>query len=262
MCKQGVKPSDTMLNRQEILQELRDISPLIAEIPTVNLFIVPDGYFNSLPDMILEKIRIEAVLKAASADTYQVPTGYFEGLPAAVLSKIKMDSGRANEISDELDAIAPLLNTISRKEIYRVPAGYFAETGFAAGSIHTKKEAKVIGLRTARRWMQYAAAALVAGVLVTGAFMFTDNRSYLENETNQRLDVSSELNKVSANDLVKYLNNPEHATAAPAATQLASEDELADVKNNIQQLTDEELSQYLKDNAEPFEAVASEKDNE
>ena len=61
---------------------------------------------------------------------------------------------------------------------------------------------------------------------------------------------------------MKYLNNPEHATAAPAATQLASEDELADVKNNIQQLTDEELSQYLKDNAEPFEAVASEKDNE
>jgi len=146
-----------------------------------------------------------------------------------------------------------LLNTVSRAEVYTVPVGYFAGMDLSFSAKNVKKEGKVITLRIARKWMQYAAAAVMAGVLVTGAFLYTDTKNDLP-------DVSFELNKVSDIELVQYLDNPEHFVAAPAATSLASEAELVEVKNNIQKVSDEELNQYLRENAESFDVVASEKE--
>lgn len=239
-----------MENRAEILLELRNISPSIADFHAVNPFRVPEGYFNVFPDLMLEKARIGHLLAGGSAGTFTIPAGYFEGLAANVLEKIK--AGSSNEVRAELEEVAPLLNTISRAEIYTVPAGYFTELDLSSAAKNVKKEGKVIILRIARKWMQYAAAAVMAGVLVTGAFLYTDTRNDLP-------DLSSELNKVSDTELVQYLDNPEHFVAAPAATSLASEAELVEVKNNIQNVSDEELNQYLKENAESFDVVASEK---
>jgi hypothetical protein len=247
-----------MENKADILQELREISPLIADFQSVNPYRVPEGYFTSLSVAIVEKIRIETVLGQASADTYGVPAGYFEGLSANILSKIK--TGEANnEVRIELAEVAPLLNTISREQVYTVPSGYFEELDLTA-AMKTPKEGKVVTLRIARKWMQFAAAAVMAGILVTGAFLFTDDRGSLNQTKTDIPDVSSEMNKVSEDELVTYLDYTEHIIAAPAATSLATEAELADVKNNLHQLSDEELNQYLKENAEAFEAPVSEKE--
>ncbi len=244
-------PVIIMENRTEILQELRNISPLIADFHAVTPYRVPEGYFNVFPDLMLEKVRIEHFLAGGSASSFTVPAGYFEGLAANILGKVKSFS--SNEVRAELEEIAPLLNTISRAEIYRVPVGYFAELDLSSAIKNVKKEGKVITLRIARKWMQYAAAAVMAGVLVTGAFLYTDTNNDLP-------DVSFGLNQVSDTELVQYLDNPEHFVAAPAATSLASEAELVEVKNNIQNVSDDELNQYLKENAESFDVVASEKE--
>ncbi|MES2371687.1 MAG: hypothetical protein V4557_03845 [Bacteroidota bacterium] len=247
-----------MKNKTDILQELREISPLIVDFQSVNPYGIPGGYFTAFPEMMLEKIRIEAMLANASANTYGVPAGYFEGLSANILSKIKTGETN-NEVQIELAELAPLLNTISKELVYTVPAGYFEAIDLTA-TMQAPKEAKVVTLRIARKWMQFAAAAVMAGILVTGAFLFTDDRGNLNNTNIDVPDVSSEMNKVSEDDLIIYLDNPEHFVAAPAATSLASEAELADVKNNLQRVSDEELNQYLKENAEPFDASVSEKE--
>jgi hypothetical protein len=251
-----VKACAIMENKKEILAELRSISPLIADIQGRNPFVVPEGYFSTLPDALFEKIRLESFLTNPSVNAYEVPAGYFEELPEKVLSTIKSDIA-VTAITEELDEVAPFLNTINRKEIYTVPAGYFAEADFSTAVQTVKNETKVV--RFARRGMQYAAAALIAGILVTGAFLYTES-NHTNAEKNEYLDVSSGLNTVSEMELVTYLDNPEHFVAAPAATSLASETDLVDVKNNIQRLSDEELTQYLKENAEPFETVVSEKE--
>lgn len=247
-----------MENKADILQELREISPLIVDFQSVNPYGVPGGYFTAFPEMMLEKIRIETMLVNASANTYAVPAGYFEGLPANILSKIK-NGDATNEVEIELAEVAPLLNTISKEQVYTVPAGYFEEMDLAA-AMQAPNEGKVVTLRIARKWMQFAAAAVMAGILVTGAFLFTDDRGNLNNTNMDVPDVSSEMNKVSEDDLVTYLDSPEHIVAAPAATSLATEAELADVKNNLHRLSDDELNQYLKENAEPFDAPVSEKE--
>lgn len=42
-----------MTDRKDILNELNTISPVVAGIPFVNVFVVPQGYFNRLAESIL-----------------------------------------------------------------------------------------------------------------------------------------------------------------------------------------------------------------
>lgn len=259
-----VNKCDKMEERQQILAELSSISPFMERIELINPFTVPAGYFDVLANAIIKRIHAADDLMPALVNTnaYQVPSGYFDGLANDILSKVKQPNTTSNEIKAELEEIAPLLNMISKEEIYNVPIGYFEQGQCISSVVRQKKEAGVVRLKTARRWMQYAAAAVVAGILVTGAFLFTDNNSYLEYEKFNHLDVSSGLNKVSEDELVKYLNSPEHYVATtPESTISAGEETLSDVKTNIQLLSDEELDQYLKENTELAETAAPVKNN-
>lgn len=246
-----------MNNRAHITEELSPIAPLVAEIGITELYAVPKSYFASFADTVTERIRIEALLKEASVPVYEAPDGYFEQLPGTVLTTIQ----RSSEVKSELEEIAPLLSTIGKASVYEIPADYFVEADLAR---HARREqpagAKRVSLRIARKWMQYAAAAVFAGVLITGAFLFTDNSANIEEGKYQSVDLSSELDKVSEADLLKYLDNPEHVAAAPATVQLASEADMAEVKNHLQNVSDEELKQYVTENAEVYETVTSEKE--
>jgi hypothetical protein len=244
-----------MENRHEIVKELHDISPFLAGTQPVNPFTVPEGYFDALPGIVLEKTKMETLLASASGDTYGVPSGYFDSLAGNILSKIKSN---ISDTREELDEIAPLLNTISKREVYTVPAGYFENRDFAGSVQSVKPQAKLVGMRRAKKWIQYAAAAMIAGVLVTGAFLYTDTNVSKGNAQYEPIDLSSELNKLNAEELVTYLNNPEQATAS---NLLAGDIELGDVKKHIQKLSDEELNNYLKENGEPLDNTASEREN-
>lgn len=243
-----------MENRKIILEELQAVAPLVAETSPAKLYAVPEGYFASFPTIIAEKIRLEEILAQAAAPVYEVPDGYFTVFPGEILSRIQTN----HAVRTELDEVAPLLNTIDKETPYQIPEKYFAQADFAHLGRYQQPQAKVVSLRLARRWMQYAAAALVTGVLVTGAFLYTDNPANIEEAAYKTIDLSSELNKVSETELANYLDNPEHAAVANTGTVLTSEEILTDVKNNLQQLSDEELKQYLTDNAENYEVLTSE----
>lgn len=243
-----------MENRKTIIAELQAVAPLVAEISQVKLYTVPEGYFASFPAVMAEKIRVEEMLAQASAPVYEVPDGYFASLPAEILSRIQTN----HTVREELDEVAPLLNTIDKGTPYQVPATYFAQADFARLARYQQPQARVVSLRLARKWMQYAAAALVTGVLVTGAFLYTDNPANIEDTAYKTVDLSSELTKVSETELANYLDNPEHAAVTNTITTLTNEEILTDVKNNLQQVSDDELKQYLTDNAESYEVLTSE----
>jgi hypothetical protein len=243
-----------MENRKPIIDELQVVAPLVAATSPVNLYAVPEGYFASFPAALAEKISLEEMLAQAAAPVYEVPDGYFAALPGEILSRIQTN----HTVREELDEVAPLLNTIDKETPYEVPATYFAQADFARLARYQQPQARIVSLRLARKWMQYAAAALVTGVLVTGAFLYTDNPANIEETTYKTIDLSSELNKVSETELANYLDNPEHAAVANTVTTLTSEEILTDVKNNLQQVSDEELKQYLTDNAENYEMLTTE----
>lgn len=244
-----------MENRHIIEQELREIGSSVAALGAMNPYRVPAGYFEALPAEVLARAAQSDLFANASGEVYRVPSGYFEGLAARVLERIGTDAG-TNEVRAELETVAPLLNSIGREPVYSVPAGYFDTLDLAAKAMQPAG-GRVISLRTARRWMQYVAAAMMAGILVMGAFMFTGDKANLSIEKDA---VSSGFNQVSEGELEKYLDNPEHFVAAPAATSLASDAELADVRSDIHDISDEELNQYLKENAENFETPSAVKE--
>ncbi len=85
-----------METRNDILNELKQLSPLLAERKKENLFSVPKNYFSSVEEKVMEKIYAESVsaeLKDSSLkefkrqEVFDVPYGYFERLPNQILQK-------------------------------------------------------------------------------------------------------------------------------------------------------------------------------
>ena len=198
-----------MENRKDILTELKEISPILAgdlQVP------------------------------------YNLPAGYFETLPQVILARMAQS---VPVFHSELEEIAPLLNGVSRQNVYSVPSGYFDR---AIGIPEESKHAKVISLTPLKRWMQYATAAVVAGILVTGAFFISSNDES-EYKKYSRLDVPAELNKVSETELATYLASPDRTIVAGAGP--------GDIAANIRDVSDEELARYLKENADAETSVTA-----
>ncbi len=131
-----------------ILKELRELSPAVAGINRINVFTVPDGYFESLAGILLIRTAAEDSTKGAMPS---VPVGYFENLADNILLRIK------KEVPQETALVSELLAGIGRKNIYTVPAGYF-ETLPAQMLERIKSSDASVAVETA------AISSLVAGI--------------------------------------------------------------------------------------------------
>lgn len=214
-----------------ILKELQEIAPSLIEVRGDMPYALPQGYFDTLPEAVLAKIRINA----AQSNTYAVPEGYFNNLPNLVMAKIKAGQ---HEVSAELNEIAPLLNTISKAPVYTVPEGYFKQLSAPVPA------AKVVKMGSSRRWMQLAVAAVTMGVLVTGAFLFTDqNQQILDYEQYQSIDAQAAVKDLPDETLINYLE----AHASLSGSDVVEETGNAE-SNDLQLISDEELSNFVNDN--------------
>lgn len=208
-----------MDNNAHIPDELSNTCPLLAGMSRRNVFAVPPGYFNGLADTIITRIKRT-------------------GLPA-------------NAISRELETVAPLLNTISRRNIFTIAPGYFDQAVGVLPVVNAKKEkAKLFSLHGGEKWVRYAAAAVMTGVLVTGVFLYSNKEEKTpEYEKYTRIDVSSALDKVSDTELVNYLKNNERF-AVSGEQAVAVNQELPEAHKHISMYSDAELKQYLNENAD------------
>jgi hypothetical protein len=122
--------------KNDILEELRSVSELVATISRETPYRVADDYFTDLPSRLL--LRIKTVHKPLA---FNVPDGYFEGFAEGVLARIRKEArtgeGARPEFepmkavpetaSQELSALSPLLAQLRSMETYRMPEGYFEE---------------------------------------------------------------------------------------------------------------------------------------
>jgi hypothetical protein len=99
-----------MKRNPEIQAELKSLGSSLAGTEPVNIFRVPDGYFDTVAyDVLL------AVSPVSEEKTGAVPAGYFDQLANNILNKIR--SSEAEE-----PAFTPHL---PRTNVFRVPEGYF-----------------------------------------------------------------------------------------------------------------------------------------
>lgn len=113
-----------MESRIDILNELNELSPVIASIGKANVFTVPAGYFDKLEDDILMLVKNgnnKLFDSFSTQSSLQVPQGYFESLADNILNKIKAEENTTAELKD----LSPLLSSLQNKNIFTVPQGYF-----------------------------------------------------------------------------------------------------------------------------------------
>lgn len=221
-------------------QQHNKLLPL-SDFPRQMPYTVPKGYFDILPTIMLGKI--------AAPKQQTVPANYFDSLPEILLSKV-----RQLDATNELDEVAPLLNTISRNPVQHVPQGYFEnlqpvlEETKAAPMI-----APVISLQKKTNWLKYAVAASVVLILSWSAyFTFNSHKSVAPSIANQPTAtvINNQLASLDASTIENYLQ------ADNATTQTAfSVDDLdklnnSDIDELLQDFTDQQLKKHIEETPE------------
>ncbi|MEP7230651.1 MAG: hypothetical protein ABI691_10395 [Ginsengibacter sp.] len=114
-----------MNNSQEILNELKEISPFLAGLEKMNVFLVPDGYFDDLS----ERLSSFAIFNDSNefelnaTNVQEVPDGYFNTLSTNILAKIKKLYPETQD--EELSKLSPMLYSLKSENVFGVPPGYF-----------------------------------------------------------------------------------------------------------------------------------------
>lgn len=191
------------MNRNEtILNELNEISPILAKISHVNPFTVPEGYFNHVPQTVLACINEELEGESKIDTAGDVPPGYFDQLAENILGKIKRQEETGEQehssILNGLQKINPfevpagyfedlaenITNKVAAEEYlpsilveagkvnpYQVPGGYFDQLpGRILQSLPATTGAKVVTMPIGRKIFRYAAAAVIAGAVALGGY--------------------------------------------------------------------------------------------
>jgi hypothetical protein len=198
-----------MKRNEEILNELLAISPLLAKASNENVFTVPEGYFNTLNQLILSKT-------IHNQETLSVPAGYFETLSSKILNRIAEEDALV-----ETKNISPALYSLQNKNVFSVPKGYFENLAAIVLS-KVKEPARVINIQAHTIWRYAVAAVLIGVIAVNSLFMF--------NKPNHQLAA------------VKFIGSNVPAYISESS-QYKTED---DINNAVASLSNEDIINYLE----------------
>jgi hypothetical protein len=276
-----------MENRNTILNELKAISPVVAEAGFRNVYEVPAGYFEALPGRMLELLKgaeeeVSPVLPEKKDNPYQVPQGYFDNFAASVLQRIKAGEAKSakeeletlspllsglgkkmpfstpdnffEELSDnavsgakaidfvnvELENLSPLMSSLKDKQVYEAPAGYFDQLPQQILQKVKLQPAKVVSMNFTRRVVRYAAAAVVAGLVVAAAWLYIGNSG-----TEESIVGSEQISDDALESFIENQNSVSLAETTILAANTNAEIDEEDMKDMLADVSDEELQKYV-----------------
>ncbi len=232
-----------MENRNDILNELREISPILAATEKVNVYTVPAGYFNDLAGTILPLIKEEnsPFLSDINKKTGHVPQGYFDTLADSILRKIK---------AQENEAYYPVLDTVSKQNVYTVPDGYFETLSEVVAAKVKQPQAKVVSMGKRTGWFKYAAAASVVIMLTFGVYKFTGStNTKMDAVTKEGMAIAKDnkfeevLTNVAEEDIIQYLQKEGADVETALVAQTIDEKELPSQEDYL--LDEKALDNFL-----------------
>src|SRR5688572_13967827 len=174
-----------MTQRNNILQELRELNSTLVNMTAANVYSVPAGYFDGLAQTMLDRIKAMDAANAADElnylspllsnvskqNPYTIPGGYFDGLAESAMQSIR-EGHDYQTAKEEIESLSPFLGGLKKEMPYSVPEGYFES--ITAGPV--KAETKVVSIAH-RKWFRYAAAAMVIGIVALTGLLIFGNKS-------------------------------------------------------------------------------------
>lgn len=208
-----------MNRRKEILDELNGAAPNLAGIENQHPYRVPEGYFESLPGLVLLRIKTE---NAASAD-------------------------------EELETISPLLKGLGKKMPFSTPEGYFESLTPDILNTRTelRKPARVVKMFQPQRSFRMAVAAAVIGIIGIVGYLYVsqpkENQYAVKPDTEMQGEVQKKVGELSENELANFVESSTIIVSYDnAATGEISEE---DVKLMLADIPDQELEKFLGQNS-------------
>ncbi|HVG11878.1 MAG TPA: hypothetical protein VM843_02690 [Flavisolibacter sp.] len=230
------------MNSHKAIQE--ELASLNSTLPPVKkpVFTVPDGYFENFSTSVLLKVQeleahsvaselanLSTLLPGLSKEMpYSVPENYFSSL--------------ANEIPVLIgnDPLPSILQETGARTPYQVPDGYFEQLPGAIISKVHPSGAKVVAMGSTR-WMRYAAAAIVIGILVLGSILYFRKSDVSDPASGPQNWVAEKLKSVSDKDLEEFVQ----AADLPKAGSGGTAKRTVEVRNMLTDVTDGELDDFL-----------------
>jgi hypothetical protein len=212
---------------------------LLTGFPRQLPYQVPDGYFTNLPATILQKVAVKT--------QQTIPDHYFESFPEQMLAKV-----RQLETRKELDEVAPLLNTISRKPVQHLPQRYFENLQPANQQRSTNTtSAPVVPIKKQVEWLRYAAAACLLFLLSFGAyFLYNGRNESVPSVANQPTvnTINAQLASLDATTIENYLNqNKVPATAISLSAEDLNKLNSLELDELLKDFTDQQLTKYIEE---------------
>lgn len=253
-----------MTQKDNILQELKELNSSLAGRHQ-NVYSVPDGYFEGLIAEVISRIKameaanaveelghLSPVLSAMSKEMpYSVPSNYFEGLAenAMAVTKSKDDLSA----KEELETLSPLLCGLKKDLPYTVPQGYFENlTGrIIAEESKPVSRTKVISL-THRKWFRYAAAAVVAGLLIMAGLFYFDSKKLSGGRTLAKFtrDVKK-MDETQKENLIDFIDA---GMTGDETVQVNPGSKTDEIKDLLKGVSEEELKDF-QEQTEDLEGV-------
>lgn len=235
-----------MKNKNYIYQELKEISPLILQIRKTNVYSVSEFYFNDLSGEIIKKINLAKELHSHLSPLipYSIPKGYFEGLPHLILQRVYQNSEPVpSDVFEEMEEIAPILNTISKKPVQSIPPNFFSSVKMPAG---IKPEAKVVPISKRPKFSRLFAAAVITSFLAIGLYTIT-GKDFITFRSNN--NAKSEVKTLSKEEIVSFLKTSPSSENITSAMHHTCRNENA-IKSSLKEISDNEIQQFLQETGE------------
>lgn len=237
-----------------ILKELNEISRQVADLPCSLPYKVPEGYFDSLPERILERVHaLDAddpgtELKALSPllaglpkkSPFSVPEGYFDKVPEeanAGLSGIL----QANDILEDMPG--PLLESLRRVNPYTVPENYFE---VFPQQVVNRLKVKGRVVQISGSWLRYAVAAAIIGLIALAGWFVFSPKNVNPGENAIVKQTQRGIDKLSDEAILEFADP---TTMLYYGSTASTGDDLNDENMHylFDDVSDEALQQYLAD---------------
>jgi hypothetical protein len=241
-----------MDSRLTILEELKGISPVLAGLPAITPFVVPEGYFEAFAGHIMQRIKAQEVdpmtelaslsplLSGMSKQVpYNVPENYFKELSDQALIGAKA----IEFVNEELENLSPVLTSLKAVNVYDMPDGYFdALPQIILNKAKHHSSATVITMRPFRKIARYAVAAIFVGLMAIGGW-------FIQKPGEPPMTVAkieSGIQKASDEEMLNFIQNDEGSIADPI---LNADEEMdsTDMKAMLADVSDKELEQFINE---------------
>jgi hypothetical protein len=236
----------------------------MVNITKENVYQAPAGYFDNLAGNILNRVKAEEAdahleepdlsstlwQQLGKKNPFTVPEGYFDDFSDNIVAGAKA----IEFVNEELENLSPLMISLKTKQVYEVPAGYFDGNAEAIlKKLNEPAAAKVISIGFGKKIMRYAAAAVVAGLVVVSGYFITKTPDQIAATGRKQtaLDSLGGVAKLSDQDLENFLNI-NTASVADTSTIITTDEEITekDSKDLLANITDEELQHYAEQHVE------------